>query len=273
MSAGPSTSLERGSIAAITGAASGIGRALALDLAGRGVDVALLDLAGSALAETADLVSAMDVRALPLEVDVRSQESVSAAATRVAEDLGDVDLLCNNAGVLGPFRPVWEQSASDWRWVHEVNLLGVVHGIVAFVPAMIARGSGHVLNTASINSLVPLEVGGNGPYAASKAGALAVSEVLRTDLGRAAPAIGVTVALPGPVLTNIRQSERWRPDELPAVGPSEVLPTVEFGYERITPETAAERILAAVERGDRYVLPNHGSEVDVRAAFAHILGD
>jgi NAD(P)-dependent dehydrogenase (short-subunit alcohol dehydrogenase family) len=273
VSTAPSIGLGRGSIAAITGAASGIGRALALDLAGRGVDVALLDLAGSALDETAELAATLGVRALPLEVDVRSQEAMSAAAARVAVDLGDVDLLCNNAGVLGPFRPVWEQSASDWRWIHEVNLLGVVHGIVAFVPAMIARGSGHVLNTASINSLVPLQVGGNGPYAASKAGALAVSEVLRTDLARVAPAIGVTVALPGPVLTNIRGSERYRPDELPAVGPGDVLPTVEFGYERIAPETAAERILAAVERGDRYVLPNHGSEIDVRAAFARILGD
>ena len=260
--------------AVVTGAASGIGRGLATVLADRGLNVVAVDLPGPALEGVAAVLGDTGARVLPVGADVRLRASMQDAARAAADAFGPVDLLCNNAGVVGPYRPVWEQRDEDWAWVHSVDLLGVVHGISAFVPAMVERGRGHVVNTASMEALCPIPIGGNAPYAAAKAGVLALSRTLRTDLRRAGAEVGVSVAAPGPVATAIRDSERRRPDELRVAGePAPVLPPVDFGYERITADVAAARIVEGVEDDRFLVLPNRGSEADARAGLTQLLDE
>jgi NADP-dependent 3-hydroxy acid dehydrogenase YdfG len=266
--------VEQGLTAAVTGAASGIGKALAAAFAERGVSLLLMDVEGGPLRLVERAVSEAGVGVLSVETDVRVAASVSAAARAGLSRFGRIDIICNNAGVVGPWLPIWEQRIADWKWLHEVNLMGVINGISAFVPAMVERNSGHVVNTASINALSPLSIGGNAPYAASKAGVLAVSETLRTDLDRHAPAVGVTVLCPGPVTSRIRESERTRPPDLSAPAfDSRVLPEVDFGYPRISAESVAAQTLAAIENGWLFLLPNAGSGAGVQARIREVLAN
>ena len=121
----------------------------------------LMDVEGGPLRLVERAVSEAGVGVLSVETDVRVAASVSAAARAGLSRFGRIDIICNNAGVVGPWLPIWEQRIADWKWLHEVNLMGVINGISAFVPAMVERNSGHVVNTASINALSPLSIGGN----------------------------------------------------------------------------------------------------------------
>ncbi len=247
--------LEPGQVAVVTGAASGIGQALADAFAARGLEVAAADV------ESPD----PDAR-----VDVRRHEQVDAFAERTLRRFGRVDVLCNNAGVVGPWVPTWEQRLEDWRWILEVNLSGVVHGIRAFVPHLVAQGSGHVVNVASIAGLAPVPGGGNAPYAASKYAVVAISEVLREELATAAPAVGVTVVCPGPVATRIRESERNRPVEHGQAVDSGSPPVY---VDRLAPEAVAAQVLDAIEAGRPYVLPNPGSAAEIRSHLSRLSHD
>ena len=144
--------LEAGNVAVVTGAASGIGLALAERFARDGLDVVLADVEEGALARAADRVGALGVKTLTVPTDVSDNQAVEALAAVAVERFGAVHVVCNNAGVSSGADP-WFGPLSAWSWVLGVNLWGVIHGIRAFLPILLDQGEGHIVNTASIAGL------------------------------------------------------------------------------------------------------------------------
>lgn len=195
-----------GKTAVITGAGSGIGRALAVRCSAEGMKVVASDVEETALGETVGLCGE---EAVGVPCDVADAEAVERLAERSYETFGDVHLVCNNAGVFQA-GVLWERTLEDWRWVLGVNVWGIIHGIRSFVPRMIARGvQGHVVNTSSLAGLVSNAF--SGPYNVSKFAALGLSESLAHDLKANSSTIGASVLVPGSVNTRIAESERNRP--------------------------------------------------------------
>src|SRR5947209_7978425 len=155
-----------GEIAVITGGASGIGRATAIALARRGADIVLADVNDRRLAETAEEIAALGRRVLAVHCDVSRNDDVVRLAERAESELGPVGLVMNNAGVV--LRGALEQiSLEDWEWCFGINVFGVIRGVHAFLPRMIARRHGYIVNTGSMAGLVAL-TGEGAPYVASK---------------------------------------------------------------------------------------------------------
>jgi NAD(P)-dependent dehydrogenase (short-subunit alcohol dehydrogenase family) len=239
-----------GKTALITGAGSGIGRETALACARRGASLALCDLNADGLAETARLVRALggERRVLAQPVDVASAEQMRAFANAVHRDVPAVDLLVNNAGV-GLGGGMLDTSLEDWRWIVDINLMGVVHGCHFFVPRMVERGAGgHVVNVASAAGFLPSEL--LSAYTATKYAVLGLSESLHIELDRRG--IGVSAICPGIINTGITRSARLR-GVAAADGAREAMIA---GYQRRNygPERVAHNILRAVQR-NRVVAP------------------
>jgi len=195
-----------GRVAVITGGASGIGLGIARSLLRKGARVALADNRADAIgAALADLNEHGDSVA-GFEVDVSDLDQMRALADRVFERFGTVHILCNNAGITMPGR-LWALTDAQWDRILGVNLHGVINGIRAFVPRMIEQGlGGHVVNTSSLSGL--FSVAGSGGYAITKHAVVAVSETLALDFAELSIPIGVSVYLPGIVMTNIMNAER-----------------------------------------------------------------
>ncbi|GAB2861703.1 SDR family NAD(P)-dependent oxidoreductase [Actinocorallia aurea] len=248
----------RDRIAVVTGAGSGIGRALALRLADEGMDVAVTDIDGAALASTAEAVAAKGVRTVTYVADVGEQPEVEAFAEFVYAELGAVHLLCNNAGVYMGGQ-TWTRPAADFAWTLRVNLWGVLHGLHAFVPRMLDAGDeGHIVNTCSVAGLF---VGpGAAPYTVSKWAAFAATLSLAQELALSGAPIGVSALCPGGVTTRIHESERVRPASLAYVPGDDaafmqtmIEQTVENG---ISPESVADQVVSAV-RDRRFLVLTH----------------
>lgn len=201
-----------GRIAVVTGAASGIGRAMAERFAAEGMRVVMADVEVDALEAAAEGVAATGTDVLALPTDVADAGSVRALAAATTERFGVPHVLCNNAGVSGTFGPIWETTEADWEWVAGVNLMGVVHGILAFVPAMVAGGEpGHVVNTSSV---LGLGTGAGSIYSVTKHAVTRLTEGLWTDLRAAGSAVSASVLCPGLVATHIVTADRNRPADL-----------------------------------------------------------
>ncbi|WP_168200644.1 SDR family oxidoreductase [Allokutzneria sp. NRRL B-24872] len=255
--------IEAGQVAYVSGAASGIGRALAGALAARGVDLVLVDVQGDALHETA---GELEGRVHAEVLDVSDAEAVHGLAERV----GRVDLLFNNAGTGNGGMMLWESTDEEWRKTFDVNVFGVMNGIRAFVPKMIEAGRGHVINTSSLAGLsgAPLQ----SAYGPSKHAVVALSETLLIELrSRGHTGIGVSVVCPGFVNTPMANgifalldadpdSEHYRMirDSLPdqAAMDGLIAGLRASAATMIDADVAAERILTAVERDALHVLPN-----------------
>jgi NADP-dependent 3-hydroxy acid dehydrogenase YdfG len=194
-----------GTIAVITGGASGIGRATALELVRRGADVVLADLNEERLATAVTEVEALGRRALAVPCDVTRDADVAGLAAAALGAFGRVDVLMNNAGiaVLGPPHRV---EMDDWERILQVNVLGLVRGVRAFVPAMVERGTGYVVNTASIAGTWAYTWDAT-PYITSKFAAYGYSEALARSLRPLG--IGVSVLCPGLVATNLGETARF----------------------------------------------------------------
>jgi len=240
----------RGKTAVVTGGASGIGRALALRLAGEGANVVVADLDPAGMEAVAAQARSLGVKALTVRTDVSELAQVETLAARAFEAFGAVHVLCNNAGVAA-WGGLESATHRDWQWVLGVNLWGVIHGVEAFVPRMIERGEpAHIVNTASMAGLVASK--GLGVYNTSKYAVVGLSETLAKDLKPYR--IGVSVLCPMGVETRIRESERNRPAPLRnerTVGGGE---PVELLGRYLTPEAVADMVLAAIGSGELYVI-------------------
>jgi NAD(P)-dependent dehydrogenase (short-subunit alcohol dehydrogenase family) len=247
-----------GRVAVITGAASGIGRAIAGHCARQGMQLALADVEENALMQAAQELETEGATVLAVPTDVSRFAEVEALAEQTYEHFGAVHLLCNNAGV-GAGSTVWESAIADWEWVLGVNLWGVIHGVKAFVPRMIAQDEEcHVVNTASIAGLVAGP--GMGTYNVSKHGVVALSETLYHELALRQAKVKVSVLCPGYVNTRIMESERNRPDRYavttdPPPNDDALRQTRQQAVEAGIPaETVAESVFAALSADQFYIL-------------------
>jgi NAD(P)-dependent dehydrogenase (short-subunit alcohol dehydrogenase family) len=263
----------RGKVAVVTGAASGIGRALAAGFASEGMHVAMADIEEDALAAAAKEVGEHGANVLAVRTDVSKGAEVDALAARVYDEFGTCHVVCNNAGV-GSGGAMWELTEADWAWVLGVNLWGVIHGIRAFVPRLVEQDEGHVVNTGSIAGLTSAPM--MGPYNASKHAVVTISETLQRELGLNGSAVRVSVVCPGFVQTRIAESDRNRPQHLRNAVESEVN---EVGRELLRqivasglpPEEVARQVVDAVKHDRFYVLPHPHMKGLVRTRMEDIL--
>ena len=261
----------QGKVAVVTGAASGIGRALADRLGAEGMRVVLADIEEKELAAATAEVTDTGVEAIAVATDVSSADSVNALRDRAVDHFGAVHVVCNNAGV-APTGPVLESTAADWEWVIGVNLMGVVHGVLAFGPLLVDQSDGHIVNTASGAGLIPTPT--MGPYCATKHAVVGLSETLYHEL--AGTDVGVSVVCPGFVRTNIFFSERNRPTDLG--GRMDYEEDRQAMQEVIAsagtdPSVVADGAVDAIRSGQLFVLPHPELVPIVRERIESIAGD
>jgi len=243
-----------GKVAVVTGAASGIGLALATRAATEGMKVVLCDIETNSLDAAVSGLKAQGHSAVGHRLDVTSAEHVEALAEQVYREFGAVHLICNNAGVMTREKPVWEFTPADWEWTLSVNVWGVINGVRAFVPRMLAGGEeGHVVNTASMAGLITGRAG-NAVYDASKHAVLSLTETLYRDLVIRQTLVSASVLCPGAVFTKIFEAERNRPAELGGGNEPVVAGATAFPGDSYPPEEMANQVFDAVRADRFYVL-------------------
>ena len=268
-----------GKVAVVTGAAAGIGLAMAERFANEGMKVVLADRDVGGVQEAANRIVDGGATAHAIAVDVTIPGEVEAFADEVFRDFGNVHLLCNNAGVLGRVQSSWQQPVENWRWVFDVNVLGVAHGQHYFLPRMIEAGEqGYVLNTGSVAGLLsgPFFA----PYNASKHAVVAMTECLHHELRATGSRIEVGVLCPGWVHTGLADLEAKMPDSLKMVNAkveasrqaTERDDSVrKMVAESIGPDKIAEIVVDAIKEGRFYILPHPERKEDVRNRMETIL--
>jgi NAD(P)-dependent dehydrogenase (short-subunit alcohol dehydrogenase family) len=258
-----------GKVAVVTGGASGIGRALCDRFAAAGMKLVLADVERPALERAVAELAGGGAQAVGVPTDVRDPAAVRALADRTLAAFGAVHVVCNNAGVL-PLAPILETSIEDWRWLVDVNLLGVAWGVSVFGPILVEQGEGHIVNTASAAGLLPPQ--GLGAYAATKHAVVGLSETLYLELQ--GTGVGVSVLCPALVNTRISRSERNRPagDH----GPRSYGDFQERFDKLVTSvghpaEEVAERVLQAILADQLFVLPHDEVKPVIEARWRRIL--
>ena len=258
-----------GRVAVITGGASGIGLAMARRFGAEGMKLVLADVERPVLQRAADDLVTRGVDVLAVPTDTSVEADVQALAAAAFEQFGDVHLLCNNAGVGSRGLPIAELPLEDFEWVLGVNLFGVIHGLRAFLPHLRANDVGHIVNTASISGLYHLPR--MGPYNASKAAVVALSETLRFELEAEGSHVGASVLCPSWVRTNISTSDRNRPERFAYALDTEQM-TQMAAYKARRREQLATIALEADEvaaqvcdavRADRFYVLTHPESVAV----------
>lgn len=253
-----------GRVAVVTGGASGIGLGIAKALKAEGCDVVIADIEAPRLSAAAETIGATAI-----ETDVSRAEDVARLAASVIERFGRVDILCNNAGVAPKVR-IQDATLADWRWMIDVNLWGVIHGIQAFLPHLLANpAGGQIVNTSSAGGFVTGPM--IGTYCTTKAGVVALSEALAIELRMQGANVGVTILAPGTVRTNLHTSVRNRPADLGETHARDIdfkqagaLP----GKQRwITPDSVGPVLIDALRRGALYVT-THDDVADMFEARA-----
>lgn len=265
----------RGKVAVVTGAASGIGLGLARRFASEGMKVVLADVEEPALKAAADELAADGADVLAVPTDVSDHDAVHGLARATFDRFGTAHVVCNNAGI-GTGGPAWEVSDAQWRWIIGVNLMGVVHGIQAFVPRLIEQDEGHVVNTASAAGLTTGPA--MSPYFATKHAVVALSEGLLADLRLANANVGVSVLCPEWVNTRINQSDRNRPPDVPSfeelrpeLGPMrEMLDSLVASG--LDPSEVADHVVRAIRSNRLHILTHPTTIAAVRTRLAAIEG-
>ncbi|NMT62916.1 SDR family NAD(P)-dependent oxidoreductase [Marinobacter orientalis] len=231
-------------VAVVTGAGSGIGRALAVALAAKGCRLALSDINDGGLAETAAQCSVTEVRTYHL--DVSDRDAIYAHADKVVGDFGQVSLVVNNAGV-ALSSSVREMTDEDFRWIMDIDFWGVVHGTRAFLPHLIASGAGHVVNVSSVFGLIGVPK--QSAYNAAKFAVRGFTESLRQEMKLEKQPVAVSCVHPGGIRTNIANSAR--------MGKSENADAQRKGFDKIamtTPEKAADTIVKGILKDESRIL-------------------
>ena len=267
--------LESGQVAVVTGAASGIGFALAEALGARGLTIVLADVEAGPLDAARASLDARGVAVQAHVCDVADAVAVDALARSVFAGLGKVDVLVNNAGVGGSLGPLWDSNPGDWAWTFGVNVFGVAHGLRSFLPTMLRRRAGYVVNIASLAGLTAPPF--LGPYVASKHAVVGLSESLAAELAAAGSPIRVSVVCPGHVRSRIIESHRNRPAAfaaLPRTAP-DVLARIHASFnqalgEPMAPGELASSVLAGIEQDTFLILTHPGFNDQVRARLASV---
>jgi NAD(P)-dependent dehydrogenase (short-subunit alcohol dehydrogenase family) len=264
----------KGKVAVVTGAASGLGRSMALAFAAEGMHLALADVDEDGLKETQEGAIRRGVHAFTMRVDVSKATELDAFAARTLAALKAIHVVCNNAGV-SPLGAAWETSVADWQWILGVNLWGVIHGVRAFTPHLLAQNEGHIVNTASVSGLISPP--GSGAYNVTKHAVVTLSESLYHDLRERKSAVGVSVLCPAYVPTRITESERNRPSDLPVSEKSREMlarqamlkKAVSSG--KISADQVAQVVVAAVKEERFYILTHARIKGAIQARMQDIL--
>jgi NAD(P)-dependent dehydrogenase (short-subunit alcohol dehydrogenase family) len=259
----------RGRVAVITGGASGIGRGIAERMLAHGMKVVIADIEEKSLTRTTQELGVFGVR-----TDVTDFASVATLAAATLKQFGKVDVVCNNAGI-GPIARIADLTLDDWRWMINVNLWGVIHGVQAFLPILKANADGgHIVNTSSMSGL--RTVPNLGAYAVTKFGVVALSEALARELAAENSRVGVSVLCPGPVRSDIGRSSRNRPKDLSEGHLTDVdiektpldssVPTPRF----VDASVAGDVVVEAIKRGELYAFTHPELVASANARHAAI---
>jgi NAD(P)-dependent dehydrogenase (short-subunit alcohol dehydrogenase family) len=241
------------------------------------MQVVMADIQEDALEKAVAKLEQQQARVIGVPTNTMLQESVQHLAERAVAEFGKVHILCNNAGVAAtrqtPGRGIWEVPAADWEWVMGVNFYGVLYGLQAFVPDMLAHGEpGHIVNTASLAGLLP----GGGSYGVSKHGVVCLTETLYNDLKARNASVSASVLCPGFVNTNIFDAERNRPENLSADAPAPSAELLAMGRSLLAqgkdPAEIAQAVFESIEQERLYVLPHPAWDDFVRARVESVLG-
>ncbi|HEY2770442.1 MAG TPA: SDR family NAD(P)-dependent oxidoreductase [Solirubrobacteraceae bacterium] len=250
-----------GKVAVITGAGSGIGRALALELAARGARLAISDVNTANVAETARQGSARGAEVEHYELDVSSRDAVFAHADEVVARFGGVNLIFNNAGV-AMHQAIIDTPIEDFEWLMGINYWGVVYGTKAFLPHLVASGDGYVVNISSVFGII--SVPGQSAYNSAKFAVRGFTEALREEMLSAGLPVGVSCVHPGGVKTSIASSAKT-----PGRDTKEAADQFEK-MARLTPAKAAQIIIRGVEREQARILV--GADAKFIDAMQRVLG-
>lgn len=250
-------------VAVVTGAASGIGRAMAERFAAEGMKVVLADVEDSALASAEAAMKAAGATVLAVRTDVSKAADVEALAAATLEGFGRIHVLCNNAGVPPVTGPSWELTEADWQWVLGVNLWGVLHGIRVFIPIMLKQDTeGHIVNTASVAGL--LSAPWFATYDVAKHGVVTLTESLHRELAAVGSKLKVSVLCPAWVKTQLMTGDRNRPAALSTDSPPATVPQSALMEQAVRqlvatgtdPAGIADRVLRAIKDEQLYILPH-----------------
>ncbi|MDV7136556.1 SDR family NAD(P)-dependent oxidoreductase [Williamsia muralis] len=260
--------ISPGQVAVVTGGASGIGYGLAVGLGSRGMKIVLADIRQAGLAEATTALTALGVDAVAVVTDVSDPESVAHLADSTIDHFGRVDLVCNNAGVVGAQAPLWEQELETWQWLINIKLMGVVHGVTTFAPLLLEQGTGHILNTASAGGLMPLPT--MTPYNATMHAVIGLTETLNIELRAAAPGVGASVLCPGRVATGLGTNSQALE---PSAGAAATGNPQDLAGSVLDPAELAELTVAGIEADTVHIVAGAGVSTGARARIDSLLRD
>lgn len=229
----------------------------------------IADVREEAIPVAVGALSGRSAELVGVRTDVGVEADVQALADATMERFGRVDLVCNNAGVVCELAPMWEQRPATWRWLIDVKLMGVVHGVRAFAPLLVAQGSGHFLNTASAGGLMALPM--LSPYNAVMHAVVGLTETLHAELRSQSTELGATVLCPGLVDTALGSNSAVLVPDGAAATPSNPGDGMPAGA--MTPGTVADAALAAIEAGRVHAIVGPGTDSVVRGRVDALLAD
>lgn len=258
-----------GRTAVITGAASGIGLAMAHRFAAEGMRLVLSDIEGDTLAAVAAELPD-DTEVVTTVCDVSDAAQIEALRATALDAFGAVHLVCNNAGV-GGGGPMAEIDLDTWRWVIDVDLWSVIHGVRTFLPLLVEQGEGHIVNTASVAGLFSAPF--MGPYNVAKYGVVALSETLSVELQMSQSPVGVSVLCPSWVRTNIATSARNKPGADPSETDALGDIVQKFIDDGIDPAIVADKVCDAVRTGRFWILTHDDTPKAIDRRISSMLGD